>query len=76
VRWFIDNASDLNIDPNNIVVSGGSAGGHLAAASALMLHRQAVDLRASVLEVPFLDFVVDAENDMGSFAGSMDQLLP
>lgn len=75
VRWLVDNSSDLNIDPDNIVVSGGSAGGHIAAASALMLNRQGIDLRASVLEVPFLDFVVDGENDLGEFAGLVDQLL-
>ncbi|MGV0806627.1 alpha/beta hydrolase [Mycolicibacterium setense] len=75
VRWLVDNSADLNIDPNNIVVSGGSAGGHIAAAAALMLNRQGIDLRASVLEVPFLDFVVDGENDLGEFAGLVDQLL-
>jgi acetyl esterase len=75
VRWLVDNSSDLNIDPHNIVVSGGSAGGHIAAASALMLNRQGIDLRASVLEVPFLDFVVDGQNDLGEFAGLVDQLL-
>jgi acetyl esterase len=75
VRWLIDNSTDLNIDPDNIVISGGSAGGHIAAASALMLHREGIDLRASVLEVPFLDFVADSENDMGAFDGLVDQLL-
>jgi acetyl esterase/lipase len=75
VRWLIDNASDLDVDPDNIVVSGGSAGGHIAASTALMLHREGIDLRASVLEVPFLDFVIDGENDMGMFAGLVEQLL-
>ncbi len=32
-RYLRENASELNIDPNLIVGSGGSAGGHLAAAS-------------------------------------------
>ena len=34
MRWVRSHASDLGINPNNIVASGGSAGGHLAAALA------------------------------------------
>jgi acetyl esterase/lipase len=36
VRWLRANASKLGIDPEKIVASGGSAGGHLAAATALV----------------------------------------
>lgn len=35
VRYVRAHASDLGIDPDKIVVSGGSAGGHLAAATAM-----------------------------------------
>lgn len=35
IRYIRDNASDFGIDPNKIIASGGSAGGHLAAATAL-----------------------------------------
>jgi acetyl esterase/lipase len=35
VRYVRSHASDLGIDPSRIVVSGGSAGGHLAAGTAL-----------------------------------------
>ncbi len=31
VRWLRENAKELGIDPNRIVASGGSAGGHIAA---------------------------------------------
>ena len=31
VRWLKKNAESLSIDPNRIVVSGGSAGGHITA---------------------------------------------
>lgn len=36
IRWVREHAKELNIDPNKIVVSGGSAGGHLAISTALI----------------------------------------
>lgn len=35
VRWLRANASKLGVDPDKLIASGGSAGGHLAAATAL-----------------------------------------
>lgn len=35
VRWMRQNAAKLGIDPDRIVASGGSAGGHIAACTAL-----------------------------------------
>ncbi|NND08621.1 MAG: alpha/beta hydrolase [Saprospiraceae bacterium] len=36
IRWMRSHAKELGIDPNRIMASGGSAGGHLAAATALI----------------------------------------
>jgi acetyl esterase len=36
IRYIRKNAEKLNIDPNQIIASGGSAGGHLAAATAII----------------------------------------
>ncbi|WP_152053027.1 CIA30 family protein [Tautonia marina] len=35
VRWLTDHANELGIDPDRLISSGGSAGGHLAACTAL-----------------------------------------
>ena len=36
IRYIREHASDFHVDPHRIVASGGSAGGHLAAATALV----------------------------------------
>jgi acetyl esterase/lipase len=36
IRWFRQNARKLGVDPDKIVASGGSAGGHIAACTTLM----------------------------------------
>jgi acetyl esterase len=36
IRWFRHNARKLGVDPDKVVASGGSAGGHIAACTTLM----------------------------------------
>ena len=56
LRWVAENASELGIDPDRILVVGGSAGGGLAAAVALMARdRGGPALRGQVLICPMLD---------------------
>ena len=56
VKWLKKNASELGIDPDRIILSGGSAGGHLTAGSAIMLAKEGIEIAGQIMEVPFLDF--------------------
>ncbi len=56
LRWTVDQAAELGVDPARVVVAGGSAGGGLAAALALMARdRGEVSLAGQVLIYPMLD---------------------
>ncbi|WP_017537009.1 alpha/beta hydrolase [Nocardiopsis halophila] len=54
--WAAENAAAIGVDPDRIVVGGGSAGGGLAAALALMARdRKGPDLKGQMLLCPMLD---------------------
>lgn len=54
--WTTEHADELNIDPDRIIVFGSSAGGGLAAATALMARdRQGPKVAAQLLMCPMLD---------------------
>lgn len=56
LRWTAENAARLGIDPARLVVAGGSAGGGLAAAVALLARdRQGPALSGQLLLCPMLD---------------------
>ena len=56
LRWLVEHADDLEIDPTRIAVGGESAGANLAAALALMTRdRGGPSLSLQLLEVPVTD---------------------
>ncbi|WP_040818601.1 alpha/beta hydrolase [Nocardia jiangxiensis] len=56
LTWVADHAAELGIDPARIVIAGESAGGGLAAATALLARdRQGPAIAAQVLMCPMLD---------------------
>ncbi|WP_157244786.1 alpha/beta hydrolase [Nonomuraea typhae] len=56
LAWTVKNAADLGIDPGRVIVAGASAGGGLAAATALLARdRGGPALLAQLLICPMLD---------------------
>jgi len=52
IRWVRAHAKELNIDPNKIVASGGSAGGHIAVCTALIYGKESNGEDLSISPVP------------------------
>jgi len=56
LQWVVDNAAELKIDPARIAIGGGSAGGNLTAAVALMARdRGGPDMAFQMLFYPVID---------------------
>lgn len=56
LQWVVDNAEELKIDANKIAVGGGSAGGNLSAAVALMARdRKGPKIAFQMLIYPVID---------------------
>ncbi|MCX5654697.1 MAG: alpha/beta hydrolase [Planctomycetota bacterium] len=72
VRWLRQKAGDLGIDTSRVVAAGGSAGGHIAACTALVEGLDAKDEDTSVSSKPdalvLFNPVVDLTN-LGAAAG-------
>jgi acetyl esterase len=52
IRWVRAHAKELGIDPSKVIAAGGSAGGHLAAATALVPGFDAVGDDLSISAIP------------------------
>ena len=52
IRWIREHAKDLGINKNRIVAAGGSAGGHLAACTAILSKYDASDENLSISSRP------------------------
>ncbi|HKV20536.1 MAG TPA: alpha/beta hydrolase [Mycobacterium sp.] len=62
-RWVADHSDDLGVDPSRIVVAGDSAGGNLAAVTALMCREQGPPTPAGqVLIYPAIEPFFDTES--------------
>ncbi|QFR98183.1 alpha/beta hydrolase fold domain-containing protein [Streptomyces tsukubensis] len=56
LKWTFENAADLGIDVQRLIIAGGSAGGGLAAGTTLLARdRQLPPLFGQVLQCPMLD---------------------
>jgi acetyl esterase/lipase len=60
LSWFSDNAAEFGVDPSRVAIAGQSAGGGLAAATALLARdRGGPDLCFQLLDIPELDDRLD-----------------
>ncbi len=75
VKWLIGNAESLGIDRDKIIISGGSAGGHISAGAAIMLAQQNIRIAGQILEVPFLDFAHAVKIDFPQGPKLFEQLF-
>jgi acetyl esterase/lipase len=62
-RWVAEHAAELGVDPGRIAIAGDSAGGNLAAVTALLCRDRAVAMPAAqVLLYPAIDPSLDTES--------------
>jgi acetyl esterase len=62
VRWVVEQADELSVDPSRLAIVGDSAGGNLAAASTAALVADDVPVAAQALLYPALDRRQDTES--------------
>lgn len=62
VRWVLDHADDLGIDPTRVGVAGDSAGGNIAAWTAIAAAREGLPLAFQLLIYPCTDPDRDTES--------------
>jgi acetyl esterase len=62
LRWIANHAADFDLDGQRIALCGDSAGGNLAAATALRARREGPDVRHVALLYPMLDPACNTES--------------
>jgi acetyl esterase/lipase len=55
IRWLIEQANEVGVDPMRIAVMGDSGGGGVAAGAAILARDHGIDLAAQLLIYPMLD---------------------
>lgn len=68
VRWVVEHATELDVDPDRVAIGGQSAGGNLAAAVALVCRdRGGPQIVAQWLDVPALDLRLPDDDSLREF---------
>lgn len=62
LRWIVDHAADLGGDPSRVAVGGDSAGGNLAAVTALQARDEGLPLRHQLLVYPVTDATMSSSS--------------
>jgi acetyl esterase/lipase len=55
LKWLLDNAPELKVDPARVAIMGDSAGGGIAAGTAILARDRGVALARQILVYPMLD---------------------
>lgn len=61
-RWVVQHAAELGADPQRLAVGGDSAGGNLAAVTAIAAAREGLPLKYQLLVYPVVDMAADTES--------------
>lgn len=75
IAWMKGHADEIGLDPSRVVLTGSSAGGHLAALAAF---QRDIDVTTAILLYPGVDLATQAEEEyaakwIGGLFGSLDQ---
>ncbi|KQR00443.1 alpha/beta hydrolase [Arthrobacter sp. Leaf141] len=55
IQWVLDHAATLQIDPERVAIMGDSAGGGIAAATAILARDRGINIAQQILVFPMLD---------------------
>lgn len=67
IAYFNENDISFHIDPNKTVICGCSAGGHLAAGTAILAKQRNIKIARQILVYPFVDWTGKANNPVTQY---------